>query len=235
MNNKLLLPFIFVLLTFLGKAQCNASFSPIDISYNGQTKSIPATMQTDMVYVCGSSVMYDTLTPGGIKYRNVYVSTGGTYYYKSTLTNNQMTLWAKSGSNIVILPGTNTSFSFIVYQETGATINNLSSGTITVNNCSVVTGPNVNCSATGITTNAINDIQTNVWPNPAHDKLFISSENGKDKTVSIVNVIGETVYAQKGIKDEKQEISLSQLTSGIYYVMIKGDGNTETKKIVVTK
>ncbi len=232
---KLLL--LFVLISSLSKAQCNAStFSPATICYPAQTKTIAASMATDIIYLCGSgSVVYDTLNPSSLKVRQVFVNPGATYHYKSTLTNNQVTVYAKAGSTVIIYPGTITTFAFNYIKEAGATMNNLSTNTITTTSCSVITGPTINCSVTAVTSVSQNETQTNVWPNPAHDKIYVSTEFGKDKSLSIINILGEVVYSQKVLKEEKQEISLSSFTSGIYYVIIRSADKTETKKIVVTK
>jgi hypothetical protein len=233
---KLLL--LFILLTSLCRGQCNYSVIPNDIYYPSQTVTIPASSQFASMYICGpGTTVYDTLDPtAGGKYRIVYVSSGSTYHYKYTLNSNGMSLWAMNGSTVIIYPGTNTGSSFSVDKEPGATITNLSTETITINNCTTITGPPTSyCSTAGISNLNSSNTQIKVWPNPAHDKLFISSERAENKTVSIVNVIGETVYSLKGIRDGKQEVSLSTFAPGIYYVVIKGDGITETKKIVVTR
>jgi hypothetical protein len=229
---------LLVSLTSLSRAQCYYSVIPNDIYYPSQTVTIPASSQFASMYICGpGTTVYDTLDPtAGGKYRIVFVNSGSTYHYKYTLNSNGMSLWATNGSTVIIYPGTNTGSSFSVDKEPGATIVNLSSGTITVNTCTSITVPSTNyCSAAGISHLNGSNNQIRVWPNPAHDKLFIGSESTGNKTLSIVNVIGETVYSLKGMKDEKQEVSLSTFASGVYYVVIKGDGITETKKIVVTR
>mgnify|MGYP001582918874 CR=1 FL=1 len=229
---------LFVLLASLGNAQpgCNSTVLPNDICYPAQTMNIPTTKQSDAIYLCGpGAVVYDTLDPLSLKLRIVYINAGCVYHYKSTLATNALTLWAKNGSNVIIYAGTIPTSTFTVYQETGATITNLSTNTLAINNCTAITGPPVTCSPTGISNLLANDTQTSVWPNPANDKLFITSESFNDKTISIINLLGDTVYSLKGIKNEKQEISLNAFVPGIYYVVIKCDGNSETKKIVVIR
>jgi hypothetical protein len=226
---------VLVLLTFLSRAQCNYSVIPNEIYYPGQTVSVPASSMILNMYICGpSAVIYDTLDPVSAKYRIVYVSSGSTYHYKYTGTSNGMSLWAKNGSTVVIYPGTNTGSSFSIDKEPGATITNLSTGTVTINNCASITGPSANyCSPTGIAVQTSVDSGTRVWPNPATDRLFIRSTSVGEKTICIINVIGETLCTLNGIQNE--ELSLSEFPAGMYYLAITSDGLTETKKIMIIR
>ncbi len=74
--------------------------------------------------------------------------------------------------------------------------------------------------------NAINS-SFNIFPNPAHDKLNISSASSI-REVSIANLLGQVLVA--GTYDqEKLQIDISGLPTGVYYVKVNG---YETRKFV---
>jgi hypothetical protein len=231
----------FILLSSLGKAQttgCNqSSFNPVTICYPNQTKVIGQTVQTDLIYLCGTnSVVWDTLNPSSIKYRVVFVNTGGVYNYKSTLSNNQVTIYAKSGSTVNVLPGTNLAVMFSITKEAGTVFNNSGTGSVTANNtCSVITGPSINCISTGINEVRSVTIENTVWPNPSSGKLYINARADEKTPVmlNVINQLGEVVFAETYFNTGKKEIDLEKYSAGIYFVRIKSGDVTETKKIVL--
>ena len=236
---KKLLP-AFILLTSFAYSQCNqSSFSPITICYPSQTKVIAQPMQTDLIYLCGTnSVVWDTFNPPSIKYRQVFVNAGAVYNIKSTAGNHQVNIYAKAGSTVNIMAGTNLAFSTAYFKEAGAILNNAaSSGTLTNTTCSAITGPSVNCTATGINEAQSLTSETTIWPNPSNGRLYINTKS-EDKTqvsVNVINQLGELVLSEEYLNSGKKELSLEKYPTGIYFVRVKFGNFTETKKIVLLK
>ena len=92
----------------------------------------------------------------------------------------------------------------------------------------------------GIAKNTFAAINMDVYPNLATEKLFVkvnSQQQIKDANYAIYNLTGKKVLSDKmdmnGFSSEN-EISLSGLPSGIYFLSLRsGDAVLETKKIMV--
>lgn len=70
-----------------------------------------------------------------------------------------------------------------------------------------------------------------VYPNPAKDVLFIHTENQQlQMSLQISDYSGKTIYSYSG---EQQSIDISTLNTGIYFLSIEINGNTERHKIEV--
>lgn len=71
-----------------------------------------------------------------------------------------------------------------------------------------------------------------VFPNPTNDKINISvSDNSKIKTIAVYNSLGKNVYSINNVMSNF--IDLSRFSSGIYFIQIKTESITETKKVIV--
>ncbi len=76
--------------------------------------------------------------------------------------------------------------------------------------------------------NSINsNNQTDVYPNPVHDELFVTGKN-KLNNISISNVFGQAVYYQD-CNTEKAALDISNLPCGVYFIKING---SETRKFL---
>ncbi|MBK7853762.1 MAG: T9SS type A sorting domain-containing protein [Bacteroidetes bacterium] len=51
-------------------------------------------------------------------------------------------------------------------------------------------------------------------------------------SISIKNILGNTIISQTTKGKERASINVEQLPSGIYFVMAESDGKVETKKFV---
>ena len=71
-----------------------------------------------------------------------------------------------------------------------------------------------------------------VYPNPASDQLTIECIGAK--RIALVSVTGETL-CDILVKSEKTTLSLSNYSSGIYFVRIQGEQGTTTKKINIIR
>ena len=70
-----------------------------------------------------------------------------------------------------------------------------------------------------------------VYPNPVtNGKLYITSDNGADKTVAIYDILGKQVINTAVTNDA---VSVSGLNAGVYIVKITEAGNTATRKLII--
>jgi acid phosphatase type 7 len=79
-----------------------------------------------------------------------------------------------------------------------------------------------------------------IYPNPARDKvnLQVTGVTGGDAKVEILNSIGQLVYSKELVVENRkisEEISLSQLSAGMYIVSLRLGERVENNKILITK
>ena len=83
---------------------------------------------------------------------------------------------------------------------------------------------------------AINNDEENskvkVYPNPAKNQLYVEVQELKATRITISNIIGETVFSTPS-SGNKQPIDISRLKSGVYFVVVIGDGFRSTTRIIV--
>jgi hypothetical protein len=86
-----------------------------------------------------------------------------------------------------------------------------------------------NCGTSSTT--SISETTMSVYPNPAKDKLIIKLPQAVDQlNINIFNALGELQ-----IQSQVNEIDISQLKNGLYYVTAKGVNYSATQKIIVQK
>jgi hypothetical protein len=77
-----------------------------------------------------------------------------------------------------------------------------------------------------------------IYPNPAIEKvnLFIElqAKEIENMTLSIINTFGQVVYSKENLQEE-QEIDLSFLSDGIYYMFVQNDLGKKAFKIIKNK
>ncbi|HLG35913.1 MAG TPA: T9SS type A sorting domain-containing protein, partial [Bacteroidia bacterium] len=91
------------------------------------------------------------------------------------------------------------------------------------------------CTVLGITeSQQENNFQ--IFPNPTSGTFTIQSTNQQinKSIITITNVLGEKVYEQK-IIEQVTEINLSLQANGIYFVRLRNNEQTVTRKIVINK
>ena len=79
---------------------------------------------------------------------------------------------------------------------------------------------------TGITSNNASNENSNLYPNPAHTNLFIQvTEN--TSSVSVTNVMGQTVVAEQHINGSQQlhTLDIANLMNGVYFVKLNSSDN----------
>lgn len=81
----------------------------------------------------------------------------------------------------------------------------------------------------GVKQNAIAGL--NMYPNPvSQGTLYITSNSGETKTVSIYDLLGKQVL---NTTTSDNAVNVSSLTSGSYIVKITEEGKTDTKKLII--
>ncbi len=69
-----------------------------------------------------------------------------------------------------------------------------------------------------------------MYPNPAEGFLHIAAQDPVD--VTIVNTLGQEVFAQKNVTKDTQ-LNIADLSSGIYFVNIQQHSSVITKKLII--
>lgn len=72
----------------------------------------------------------------------------------------------------------------------------------------------------------------NIYPNPTRDILNIS--NAENADILVFDVLGKMIISKDNISLNEQ-LNVSGLNAGVYFVQISKEGNVTTKKIVVSK
>ena len=70
-----------------------------------------------------------------------------------------------------------------------------------------------------------------IFPNPTSDIIHIASKNVAINSVQIIDMLGKTFVQSEGLSLMKTQLNVSQLTSGIYFVVI----NDQVSKKIVKK
>ncbi|MBO5956191.1 MAG: C10 family peptidase [Bacteroidales bacterium] len=83
-------------------------------------------------------------------------------------------------------------------------------------------------SETGVEDNAEQNV--GIYPNPANEKITIEAQN--IETVSIVNVMGQTVY-ETSVNDDNMVIDVNEFPAGLYMINVVTDEYEVTKRISV--
>jgi Secretion system C-terminal sorting domain len=69
-----------------------------------------------------------------------------------------------------------------------------------------------------------------VYPNPAKDFLYITSDNNTTKQVEVYDVLGKVVI---NTKTTNTPVNVANLNRGVYVVKITEEGKTATRKLVI--
>lgn len=69
-----------------------------------------------------------------------------------------------------------------------------------------------------------------VYPNPAKNTLYVTSDSFATKEVELFDVLGKSVLNTKTVNNT---VNISSLSKGVYVVKITEEGKTATRKIVV--
>jgi hypothetical protein len=91
----------------------------------------------------------------------------------------------------------------------------------------------------GVDNSVHNDDIVKVFPNPAKDNITIelNDHNSKNYNVDIINYLGQKLLSEdfKPANNSILSIPVSNLTQGVYFVLIKTDKGTYHKKLVINR
>lgn len=73
-----------------------------------------------------------------------------------------------------------------------------------------------------------------IYPNPTSDYLYFNSFENQSFMIIIYDVQGKKLLEEK-IENPNQKISVSSLSSGVYFVKIKSENSSQTEKIIISK
>ena len=78
-----------------------------------------------------------------------------------------------------------------------------------------------------------------IFPNPTTDQVFINLQLSTEQSadISISNSIGQVVYNNEfsGITNSTLQVDLQNFAAGIYYVTLRSDKLTITKRLLLKK
>ena len=87
-----------------------------------------------------------------------------------------------------------------------------------------------NCGSSGVMQQTIDDF-VKVFPNPASNKISVRfKEDPKNYTLKLTNILGETV-----LETRTNELDVSGLQTGVYYLNIETGNNHFVKKVIVNQ
>ena len=73
------------------------------------------------------------------------------------------------------------------------------------------------------------------WPNPASGTLTVTAADGQSiASVAIYDMLGKAVYSTK-MQAETQNIDVSQISTGMYFIEVTTSGNVKTTKKLMIK
>lgn len=90
-----------------------------------------------------------------------------------------------------------------------------------------------NCVANSISENSAIEKMMTCYPNPAIESLNIDAK--MDFKFTISDVVGKIVFAETELlKDQNASLDVSELSTGIYFINIKGNGIAASRKVIIT-
>lgn len=84
---------------------------------------------------------------------------------------------------------------------------------------------------TGVAQIADLESNLNVYPNPAHDVLNITSASAETATVKLLNVLGAVVLEEK--LNKTATLNLAGKAKGVYFLSVESNGEKVTRKIII--
>ena len=72
-----------------------------------------------------------------------------------------------------------------------------------------------------------------VYPNPSTDDLWVKSDNALIEDITIFNAFGQLIPVEKTLKNAQFNVNVKPLSNGFYFLKIKINGKTTTRKIVI--
>ena len=91
-----------------------------------------------------------------------------------------------------------------------------------------------NCVANSVSENTAIEKLMECYPNPASESINIKAKSDFKFTIS--DIVGKVVFSETELlKDQTTSVDISKLATGIYFIIINGEGIFTSKKIVVAQ
>jgi hypothetical protein len=89
---------------------------------------------------------------------------------------------------------------------------------------------------TGIKVNTTTDFGIFPNPNTGRFEITLSNQNNKDATVTMMNLLGETVMQERvTLSSAPLQIDASTFDEGLYYIKVQTDKATYARKLIISK
>lgn len=72
-----------------------------------------------------------------------------------------------------------------------------------------------------------------IIPNPAHEKLFITTNTKENYQLKIIDAVGKIIYTQSEIRNPKSEINISSFANGIYIISLTTQKENLTARFII--
>lgn len=83
---------------------------------------------------------------------------------------------------------------------------------------------------------SVKESTLSIYPNPSADFFYINGGNIKKADLKIIEFSGREVYSKLlGNIDGEIQVPLNNISDGIYFVIVKGDGVVKTARLIVKK
>lgn len=206
-----------------------------DVNYTLDLDSIKFTVQRSgtgiRTYVVQSSVdgyaanLAASINPANTK---LSVQTGDIFFW-----NLDATTTAQNGSKITLGGASFTAISSPITFRFYGWNAEATTGSFSIDNVMINGVAN---QATSINTKT-SEILTSIYPNPSANGLFtVDLSNTPSKTkITVYNIIGKIIFEKEINASSKQQLDLSNQANGSYFVTIKNDSSTITRKITLNK
>ena len=206
-----------------------------DVNYTIDLDSIKFTVQRSgtgiRTYAVQSSVdgyaanLVASINPANTK---LSVQTGDIFFWNLDATTS-----AQNGSKITLGGASFTTISSPITFRCYGWNSEAGTGSFSIDNV-MVNG--LATPATSISTKT-SEILTNIYPNPSANGLFtVDLNNSSSKTrVTVYNIIGNIILEKEISAANNQQLDLSNQVNGCYFVTIKNDNSTVTRKITINK
>lgn len=78
----------------------------------------------------------------------------------------------------------------------------------------------------------LGQVSVNLYPNPAKDRLVLELSEPVDVSIQLVNVVGQTLMEWQIGLENKLEMNISSVPTGVYFLRI---GRSTTKRLIIQK
>ena len=76
-------------------------------------------------------------------------------------------------------------------------------------------------------------MQFSIYPNPTLGSFTIEGENISTSNITLINNLGQSIQFASSIKDNAMLIETSDLSPGVYSILIRTESKIVTKKLII--